>query len=65
MDITQNDVFHTPTNLKILMDSGTIASIIYDSQIVINKFNNRETSINKWPTMAWSLLKSYEAKVKI
>ena len=45
--------------------SGTSASFIHNSFLCTNKFNTRNTSANKWSTMAWSFLTSCEAEIKI
>ena len=54
MSISQNDVCNTSSYVKILMDSGVIVSIIQDSFVRTDKFNTRNTSANKWSTMAGS-----------
>ena len=65
MSVLQNDVRSKSRYVKILMDSGTSASIIHDSFVRTNKFNTRNTSANKWSTMAGSYSTSCEAEVKI
>ena len=47
------------------MDTNASALIIHDSFVRINKFNTTKTSMTKWSIIAGSLLKSYEAEVKI
>ena len=65
MSILQNDVWYNSRYVKILMDSGTIASIIHDSFVRTNEFNTRKNSTNKCSTMARSFLTSCEPEVKI
>ena len=65
MTIFENYVRGNSRYVKILMDSGAIASIIHDSFVRTNKFNTRKTSANKWTTMAGSFLTLCKAEVKI
>ena len=51
--------------IKIIMNYSARVSIIHKTYVSINKFYTRETSTNKWSTMAQSYLKSCKAKVKI
>ena len=47
------------------MDSGASASIIHDSFVHMNTLKTRNTSANKWFTMAGSFSTSSEAEVEI
>ena len=65
MSVAQTDALFVPIYIKILMDSGTSASIIHKEFVRINKFNTKKTSANKWSMMAGSFATSCEAKVGI
>ena len=65
MSFLPNDALSTSRYIKILMDSGASGSIIDDSFVLINKFNARKTSANKWSTMAGLILILCEAEVNI
>ena len=47
------------------MDSGASASIIRNSFVRTNKFNNRKTSTHKFSMMAGSFLTLWEVEAKI
>ena len=67
MSILQNDVRSNSRYVKILIDSGTSASIIHNSFVRSNKFYMIKTSANKWSTMAgyFSTLCKAEVKIKL
>ena len=65
MSVLQNDVHSTLRYVKILMDSGESASIIYNSFVHTNKFTTSKTSVNKWSMMNGSFSTSRKAEVKI
>ena len=59
MSPKQNGVRWRNTYVKILMNSGASASIIHESYVNINYFIARNTSANKWSTMAGSVSTSH------
>ena len=65
MNVLQNDLRIASRYVKILVDNGASASIIHDSFVCMNKYNNRKTYKNDKFTMAGSFSTSYEAEVKI
>ena len=60
-----NGICWRNTYVKILMDSGASALIIHDSYVSKNYFITRQTSANKWFTMAGSFSTSCEAKIAL
>ena len=64
MSTKQNGITQRNTLVKILMDNGANASIIYKCYVNKNNFITGKFSVNQWSTMAGSFSASHEAKIK-